>query len=119
MDPENDRRDGPGSACEVSITESSEGTLVALRGEMDLSSVPLLQDRVAVLSGPRVVIDLSGVSFMDSSGVGALLRVRQELEGRAVAVTMRRPVERVRRVIDLLGLADVLLDEDEQDEDPA
>ncbi len=115
MDPENDRRDGAASACEVSITESSEATFVALRGEIDIASVPLLQERVSALSGPRVVIDLSEVTFMDSSGIGALLRVRQELEGRAVAVTVRRPVDRVRRVIDLLGLADVLLDEAEED----
>ena len=55
----------------------ADGTyLIEAAGEIDASSAPVLQQ--AVLAGlaaghGRVVLDLSAVSFMDSSGIGAVI----------------------------------------------
>ena len=61
----------------------------------------VLDDLVAV---PRLVLDLSGVAFVDSSGIGALIGAlrRSRETGSAVAVCSPRPS--VNRVLDLVGL---------------
>ena len=52
---------------------------VAVRGDVDIATAPLLQDAlddaVRASRGP-FVLDLTGVEFLDSSGINVLLRVR-------------------------------------------
>jgi anti-sigma B factor antagonist len=84
---------------------------LALYGELDLTAGPRIEEQVqsALLDGPGAfVLDLSGLGFMDSSGVSALLRARSLLgrEDRPLVVVC--PPGPVRRVLDLIGVADVL-----------
>ena len=53
---------------------SGGGTLVRLRGELDLATVSEFQEALArAKTAARVVIDLTECSFLDSSGMRALL----------------------------------------------
>ncbi|MDW4903802.1 STAS domain-containing protein [Streptomyces sp. ADMS] len=66
------------------VTDGERGgwTVLEVSGEMDLVTSPELRQRVhdAVAEGRhRVVLDLSGVVFCDSSGVGVLIAVRRLL----------------------------------------
>ncbi|MFD4525386.1 STAS domain-containing protein [Streptomyces sp. NPDC058470] len=66
----------------LNVTDGEEGEWAVLRasGEMDLVTSPVLRQRVhdAVADGRRsVVLDLSGVLFCDSSGVGVLIAARR------------------------------------------
>ena len=64
----------------VSRAEHDGWTVVTVRGEMDLVSSPAVRHQVhdAVADGRRsVVLDLSGVRFCDSSGVGVLIGARR------------------------------------------
>lgn len=65
------------------------------KGELDAFTVSQLRQALAELaSSPRLVIDLSGVTFVDSAGLGALIggiRRTRELGG-DVAVACDRPV---------------------------
>jgi anti-sigma B factor antagonist len=81
--------------------------LVELEGQIDLYSAPAFKEHVlgAVESGKRrLVVDLSGVEFMDSTGlsvlVGAWKRVRPD--GGSVTIVSQR--EDVRRLFELVGL---------------
>jgi anti-sigma B factor antagonist len=83
---------------------------VAVRGEVDAATAPLLQDALdeAVrATGGTLVLDLSGVSFLDSSGINVLLRVRALLgrEDRALALVC--PAGPPRRVLELAGIEDL------------
>jgi anti-sigma B factor antagonist len=78
---------------------------VAIRGEIDIAAVPELEHAldVAILeSTGAFVLDLSGVGFLDSTGLRLLLRWRALLarEERSLAV--------VRRLFDVAGIADLL-----------
>ncbi|MFJ2831343.1 STAS domain-containing protein [Streptomyces sp. NPDC087263] len=69
-------------AVTLNVTDGEEGEWAVLRvsGEMDLVTSPVLRQRVhdAVADGRRsVVLDLSGVLFCDSSGVGVLIAARR------------------------------------------
>ena len=79
---------------DVQVTETDTCTLCEPMGELDAFSVPGFRDRLADLRGSEsVVIDLGGVPFMDSSGLGALIggirRIRDA--GGSVAVVCSRP----------------------------
>jgi anti-sigma B factor antagonist len=82
--------------------------IVEIRGEIDILSAPGLREdllRVIRRCGPRLALDLAGVTFIDCAGINVLLatRRRARLENSSVEVIRASP--RVRRMISLLGLS--------------
>jgi anti-anti-sigma factor len=80
-----------------------------VRGELDLSTVPLLAAYVddALASGPRsLVIDLTDTAFLDSSGARHLVHTAKRAAGAGTALQVVCPRENVpvRLIIDLLEL---------------
>ena len=78
-------------------------------GEIDIAGAPAMQARIASACGQhdehRLVLDLSAVRFMDSSGLRAVLHVQRELadelDGGMVILGATEPV---RRLLTLTGL---------------
>jgi anti-sigma B factor antagonist len=67
-----------GGNVDLSISTRSEGvhTIVELVGELDVTTMPRLRDRLAGLIADghhHLVVDLQGVDFLDSTGLGVLL----------------------------------------------
>ncbi len=81
--------------------------MVELHGPLDVYTAPALRERLErdVASGCRVVVDLTGVTIIDSSGLGALLRARNRAEADALArFGLICPGRRMRRLFDITGL---------------
>jgi anti-anti-sigma factor len=81
--------------------------VVVVAGDIDVATAPMLDDAISAVSGP-VVLDLSGVTFMDSSGVRVLVRHRQASQAggnRFEVAAVSRPV---RRVLELAGVLEYL-----------
>ena len=58
----------------VEVDLSGPGPLVRVRGDLDLESAPALTDRLKALVGQHLlVVDLTGVEFLDSTGLGVLV----------------------------------------------
>lgn len=78
-----------------------------VQGELDASSRRHMADLAAILAGPgRVVeLDLSGVTFVDSSGWAAVDAAVEALQANGVAARVGRMSEPVRRVRAVLGAA--------------
>jgi anti-sigma B factor antagonist len=84
---------------------------VAIRGEIDIAAVPELEHALDIAifeSTGAFVLDLSGVGFLDSTGLRLVLRWRALLarEERALAIVC--PPGPVRRLFDVAGIADLL-----------
>ena len=99
------------SVMELQPTTLAGARGIALRGELDLTGAPRIEEHVqsALLNGGGAfVLDLSELTFMDSTGVNALLRTRSLLgrEGRDLVVVC--PPGPVRRVLEIIGVADML-----------
>lgn len=82
-------------------------TVVGVTGEIDVASAPVLRDTLLAQLNRGVeslVVDLRGVTFIDSTGIGSLLRVhhRQGLLGGEVHFVADQPS--VLRVLDLMQL---------------
>lgn len=64
------------------VERRSDGATLAVRGELDIATAPRLRATVGDLMGQGVrhlEIDLDGVTFIDSTGMGALLWVSNRL----------------------------------------
>jgi anti-anti-sigma factor len=85
---------------------------VAVVGEVDLATAHLLRDQMlGVLheQAPAVLdVDLAGVTFLDCTGISALVAVRNAAvrSGRQMRVSHPQPI--VRRVLDVTGLLGIL-----------
>ena len=79
---------------EIHVEQSNDYTVCRPTGELDAYTVGQFRESLAELaSSPRLLIDLSEVPFMDSSGLGALIGgIRRAREaGGDVAVACSRP----------------------------
>jgi anti-anti-sigma factor len=84
--------------------------IVYVRGELDISSVGVLQRAVAdaPCKGLELHLDLSGLTFLDSTGAEALLRIHKSFETDGRRVVLTQPRRQVLTVLTLLGLDQML-----------
>jgi anti-sigma B factor antagonist len=85
---------------------------VAIHGEVDVAAVPALEralEAAIETTAGGFVVDLSGVEFMDSSGLLAILNARGLLarEERALAVVC--PASPVRQLLEVAGVSSLLV----------
>jgi anti-anti-sigma factor len=77
---------------------------VALCGELDLVDASDVAVSLAAASsrGPLVIVDLSGLDFIDASGVAALARGRDYARGRGGELFLSAPQEQVRKMLAII-----------------
>jgi anti-sigma B factor antagonist len=80
--------------------------VVTLAGELDLASGQGLPEVLADLPGLTLVVDLARLTFMDSSGISALVQARRRLGDRGTSLVLTRPRDRVSRTLEIVGLGD-------------
>jgi anti-anti-sigma factor len=94
----------------IEVRPSPREVAIVVRGELDLATVPTLR---AVLDGVdprhhRIVLDLRDVTFLDSMGVGLLVEASRRCASELCELALRSPSERVRQVLELTGLHEML-----------
>ena len=89
----------------MQLLSIEQGTSIRLAGELDMSTAAELDEvlGMAVEHGGAVTIDLSELTFMDSTGINAFLRAAMSLRGRGCLI-LHGEQDRVRRVLDLVRL---------------
>ena len=96
----------------ISVREEDGTVHMALSGEVDFGNVAEL--RAAILrqanGEPRnLVIDLSGVTFLDSMGLSVLIQGKRSVEGSGGQLAIVNAGDRVRHVLQLAGVDEYLL----------
>ena len=94
--------------CAAEVSRENGTAVVRLSGELDMVSVENVRSVIegALAShGDRLVFEVSGLDFMDSSGIALLISMTRKV----AAVEVRNPTAIVRRIIELTGLTDILL----------
>lgn len=103
--------DGPGLTITVAGADRARATL-RLDGELDLASAPTL---TACLHGQlaegrkRLRLDLSGLTFVDATGLAALVDGHHRLLSERGALVITAMSARCRRLIEMVGLDHTLL----------
>ncbi|WP_433303868.1 STAS domain-containing protein [Actinoplanes sp. CA-030573] len=99
----------------MNITSHRDGDGVvrlAMTGDLDMATTGLLQRRVATTlekdRPKRLVIDVAGVTFCDSSGIHAFLLAREAANRQGVAFLLANPSGITRRTLEITGLLERL-----------
>ena len=85
--------------------------VLEVNGELDLHSSPPLRAELLRLSegaSPQIVVDLAGVSFIDSTGIGVLVGGLKKARERGGKLVFCSPQPRVKRVFEITGLLQAL-----------
>jgi len=101
----------PPDASGFEIIASTDDGMVRVAGEVDAATADQIADAVAEVLDTRleVVLDLSQVTYMDSSGLRALILCRQAAEGRSARFEIGSTSPEVARLLEITGLAETLL----------
>ena len=97
---------------EVRHLPDGKTSRLQLSGELDLATAPALaeqiEDRIAEPTVAQLVVDLTEVSFLDSSGINALIRGHLKARDAGKSLTVTGAAGRVRAVLDISGVSGVL-----------
>jgi anti-sigma B factor antagonist len=98
---------------DFSVEERNEGSawILAVSGELDLRTSPMLEERLDRVWGSGaelVILDLRQIEFMDSTGLRVLLGAHQRAQETSRRFALVRGADQVERVLTLTGVRDLL-----------
>lgn len=100
-------------ALRVEVTDSDRITLVIVTGEIDAGTSPALQAPLAELSPQsHVVLDMSGVRFLDCRGLNVVLAQRTKMAEAGGSIRIRHGSPAVRRILHATGLTEAFREPD-------
>ena len=91
----------------VSVDERDGWAVVRASGDLDLTTAPRLREQVVkVVTGgqPRVVLDLQGVDFVDSTGLGVIVGLLKRTRGQGGDLRLVSTRPSLRKVLELTGI---------------
>ena len=103
-----DEASGNGLRIEIlTDTGDSQSTIVNVFGEIDIANAAAFGDSLAEACerGRHIIVDIAGVTFIDSSGVNTLLAIANRIgDDHGLGLVLRNPTAHVRKVLEVLGL---------------
>ena len=96
---------------QMTVVKEGDETVLILAGDLDVYTSASLRERLVDLihgARPKIVIDLSGLAFVDSTGLGTLVDGHKRVRQAGGEMVLRSPTPSTRRVIEITGLGRVL-----------
>lgn len=99
--------DPPADDLDITVELEGQRTVYRLGGDLDALGAPRLRGVLLAeaAEGREGVIDLSGVHFIDSSGIGVLVGALKRYTAAGNTLVLRGPSSSLRRVLDMTGLS--------------
>jgi anti-sigma B factor antagonist len=97
-------------SVDMSTREFAGHGVIALRGDLDVTDAPGVTSHLitaAAVYGSWVIVDLTGLDFIDAAGLGMLVRASARARRNGGELLLAAPQELVRRVLTATGLIDV------------
>ncbi len=98
---------GSDSAFRVTVNNTGSAVVVLPSGEIDLNASPVLRQelkRVQTARPERLIVDLSGVPYMDSSGVATLVEAMQIARKNSTRLVLCGMQDKVRSIFEIARL---------------
>jgi anti-sigma B factor antagonist len=94
----------------IDVSARGDATVVTLAGDLDIQTAPAVRDRLDELSasGGVVVIDLSAVEFLDSSGLGAFVGAAGALGRTGGSLRLACPRPHIQKILGISRLVEVI-----------
>ncbi|MET0908922.1 MAG: STAS domain-containing protein [Ilumatobacteraceae bacterium] len=94
-------------AVPCSILEVSPGEFEVV-GEIDAFTAPSISEQLSAVDADTLVLDLAGVTFMDSSGLRVVVNLHQQAVANGAELVIRAPSKPVVRLFEIAGLTELL-----------
>ena len=91
---------------DIEILQEGDTSVVVVGGEIDMATVPQLEAALSGVDGD-VVVDLAAVTFLDSSGIGMLVRASQRTNETGHVLRTRAERDNVWRTLQVTNLTDL------------
>jgi anti-sigma B factor antagonist len=94
----------------IDVEGGSRTTIVRLSGDIDVYNSPRVGqdlDQVIRAGFVTIVLDLEGLRFIDSSGLGVVVRAAKQARDAGGQILLRRPTPSIRKVLEITGLEHV------------
>ena len=105
---------------DMSENESGDELTVRISGEIDHHSAVWVRgqidERISRLRPRRTVLELSGIDFMDSSGIGLIMGRYARMKAVGGELVVQRPNERIRRIFEMAGIERIVRIEEKGEE---
>jgi anti-anti-sigma factor len=99
----------PASDFSVSRSEQDDVAIIAVAGELDLSTAPQLSDPLdGVPSDARLLVDMTSCEFIDSTGIALLVNTARRLGAGGGALALCGARHQVLRVLQIAGVLDLM-----------
>lgn len=86
----------PNPHLRIQRADHRGSTVVVVEGEIDLATAPAVEKALGKAADEGIsVVDLTGVTFIDSTGLRALLVANSNVEGRLSLIVAQGPVTRL------------------------
>ena len=95
----------------VHTEQRDDVVVVSVAGELDMATAPQVQDQITDLLDKghnRLVFDLAGVSFCDSTGLSVFVRAKNSCDEAGGLIRLAAPQRGVQRILEVSGLIEVL-----------
>jgi anti-anti-sigma factor len=95
----------------IAVGVESGRCSMVLAGELDVSTAPLLRDRLAEVTDEletELVLDIGGLTFIDSTGLSLIVSEHKALKARGAHLVVCSPTKMAQRLFEISGLDAVL-----------
>ena len=85
----------------------AEWRVVSVRGEIDMTTAPRLRDQLTQIvhrHSPHLIVDLSGITFCDSSGLTAFLGIARRAALLHGELRLAAPTDQMRKILHITGI---------------
>lgn len=96
---------------EIRVEQLDNDQILKISGEVDAFTAPKLRDAIIPLTekeNTNVIVDLSDVSYMDSTGLGVFIGALKSSRGNGSSLKLQGLTDRVERLFQITGLSEII-----------
>jgi anti-sigma B factor antagonist len=94
-------------ALSLETRAERDRTVVVIKGDLEVGTTPQLRAHLAGLGTHDVIVDLTGLRFLDSTGLGVLVGAQKRARARRCSLQLVCPGGPIREVLAMTGLTRV------------
>lgn len=94
-----------------SIIEMEKTSMVSIKGEIDIYSIEKLREIIEEkirTQAPEIILDCSELSYMDSTGMGVLIELRNKTKEMGQKIIMINPRPNIKKLLSLTGVDKII-----------
>ncbi|MDN5342412.1 STAS domain-containing protein [Oceanotoga sp. DSM 15011] len=93
---------------EIILQEEHDKKIIKLNGEIDMSNVDDVKNRINSFELKEIILDFTNVKYIDSSGIGMLIGIHKNSLLKGGSLTIKNVDNKILKLLDMVGLTKIL-----------